>query len=330
MSAISIIIPVYNTEKFINRCIDSILAQTFTNFELLIIDDGSKDGSGRICDGYAANDIRVRVFHKENGGVSSARNLGLEYARNEWIMFVDSDDWLPQNSLEILIQGQEADLIVSGYVLEKEKTKPIVPSCNGIQKGEGLHNFIIKNYQSTFLTAPWAKLYRREIIVLNAISFDLQLKVCEDAIFIATYLLYVDSICIVDKACYVYDTPADFGEKYTGLLAKDMDRTFYLYDVTRKAYDKLNKHLNVTSIKSDCSIIFGLLENAVLRYNHNKEALTRFCLFVNDTYVAEALKKKQQNYIYGLLWISKLRIPYVLYWYMKFAHALHSIVTSFG
>ena len=91
---ISVIVPVYNVEKYLHRCVDSILAQTFNDFELLLIDDGSKDKSGAICDEYAAKDSRVRVFHKENGGVSSARNLGLENAKGDWIIFIDSDDWI--------------------------------------------------------------------------------------------------------------------------------------------------------------------------------------------------------------------------------------------
>ena len=93
---ISVIAPVYNTEKYLPRCIDSILAQTFTDFELLLIDDGSKDNSGAVCDEYASKDERVRVFHKENGGVSSARNVGLDNAKGEWITFVDSDDWIAE------------------------------------------------------------------------------------------------------------------------------------------------------------------------------------------------------------------------------------------
>ena len=90
---ISVIVPVYNVEKYLPRCIDSILSQTFTDFELLLIDDGSPDNCGKICDEYAAKDSRVRVFHKPNGGVSSARNLGLDNARGEWIAFIDSDDF---------------------------------------------------------------------------------------------------------------------------------------------------------------------------------------------------------------------------------------------
>ena len=91
---VSCIIPVYNTEKYLPRCIESVLAQTFVDWEMLLIDDGSTDASGSICDEYAASDSRIRVFHKENGGVSSARNVGLDNMRGEWVTFVDSDDWL--------------------------------------------------------------------------------------------------------------------------------------------------------------------------------------------------------------------------------------------
>ncbi|MEG1313359.1 MAG: glycosyltransferase, partial [Bacilli bacterium] len=91
---LSIIVPVYNVDKYINKCIESILAQTFTDFELLLVNDGSLDSSGSICDEYEKKDSRIKVFHKENGGVSSARNLGLENARGEWIAFVDGDDWI--------------------------------------------------------------------------------------------------------------------------------------------------------------------------------------------------------------------------------------------
>ena len=91
---ISVIIPVYNAESTLRRCVDSVLAQTFTDFECLLINDGSKDKSGEICDEYAIRDSRIKVFHKENGGVSSARNVGLDNATGEWIAFVDSDDWV--------------------------------------------------------------------------------------------------------------------------------------------------------------------------------------------------------------------------------------------
>ena len=99
-SLISVIVPVYNSEQTLHRCIDSILGQTYRNFELLLINDGSKDRSGEICDEYARQDSRVKVFHKENGGVSSARNVGLDNARGDWVTFVDSDDWVGDTYLD--------------------------------------------------------------------------------------------------------------------------------------------------------------------------------------------------------------------------------------
>ena len=97
----SVIVPVYNVESYISKCVDSILACDCHDFELLLVDDGSTDGSGLICDNYGQQDSRVRVFHKQNGGVSSARNLGLEHAGGEWIMFVDSDDWVSDTFFDI-------------------------------------------------------------------------------------------------------------------------------------------------------------------------------------------------------------------------------------
>ena len=111
---ISVIVPVYNTEKYLDRCIQSILAQTYTDFELLLIDDGSTDLSGEICDKYAEQDSRVKVFHKENGGVSSARNLGLDKANGDWVTFVDADDWVTTLYLNNLSDNtNSADFVVS-------------------------------------------------------------------------------------------------------------------------------------------------------------------------------------------------------------------------
>ena len=123
MPKISVIVPVYNTEKYLHRCVDSILAQTFTDFELLLIDDGSTDSSGAICDEYAQKDSRVRVFHKENGGASSARNLGLDNATGEWITFCDSDDfvysyWL--SNFDVDKNGRTYDIICQGIECSKK------------------------------------------------------------------------------------------------------------------------------------------------------------------------------------------------------------------
>src|SRR5690606_27364966 len=118
MPKVSVIIPVYNAEKYLRECLDSVLAQTFTDFEVLLINDGSTDASGKICDEYAEKDSRIKVFHKENGGVSSARNLGLDNAKGEWISFVDSDDTIEQETLATLaneVKDLDIDGVIFGY-----------------------------------------------------------------------------------------------------------------------------------------------------------------------------------------------------------------------
>ena len=125
-SFVSIIVPVYNTEPFLSRCLDSILCQSFTDFELLLIDDGSTDGSGAICDDYAERDSRIRVFHKENGGVSSARNLGIDNSKGEWLYFADSDDELLPNGLQTLVNciDEDVDVVMGGYEKFNENGAP--------------------------------------------------------------------------------------------------------------------------------------------------------------------------------------------------------------
>ena len=99
---ISVIVPVYNVEKYLNKCIDSIINQTYKNLEIILVDDGSQDSSGKICDEYTKKDNRIKVIHKENGGVSSARNIGLNNATGEWIAFIDADDWVDEEYLQTL------------------------------------------------------------------------------------------------------------------------------------------------------------------------------------------------------------------------------------
>ena len=118
---ISIIVPVYNTEPYLPQCLDSILAQTYTDLEILLIDDGSTDRCGEICNQYAARDPRIRVFHTENRGLSAARNLGLDQAKGDYIGFVDSDDWIEPDMYEVLLQKAEetkADIVECGVYLE--------------------------------------------------------------------------------------------------------------------------------------------------------------------------------------------------------------------
>lgn len=204
---VSIIVPVYNAEKYLNRCIDSILSQTMTDFELLLIDDGSKDNSGRICDEYAEKDARVRVFHKPNGGVSSARNLGLDNAKGKWITFVDADDRCSCDYLEHLLSkvDDDTDLIISYAV--------ICDSMVGGEKAEVYPEYRVNetNFERLFVdsdmhwhTSPWAKLYRANIIYENGIRFNEMMHIGEDADFLFSFMLITDKIYVTSGTDYYY------------------------------------------------------------------------------------------------------------------------------
>lgn len=202
---VSIIVPVYNAEKYLNRCIDSILSQTMTDFELLLIDDGSKDNSGRICDEYAEKDARVRVFHKPNGGVSSARNLGLDNAKGKWITFVDADDRCSCNYLEHLLSkvDDDTDLIISYAVI-----------CDSTgEKAEVYPEYKVNatNFERLFVdsdmhwhTSPWAKLYRASIIYENSLRFNEMMHIGEDADFLFSFMLITDKIYVSSDTNYYY------------------------------------------------------------------------------------------------------------------------------
>lgn len=190
---ISIIIPVYNVAKYLSRCLDSVLIQSFGDFEVLLIDDGSTDYSGAICDEYATRDMRIRVFHKENGGVSSARNLGIDNANGEWLYFVDADDELFFDSLSILADGlsDSVDMVVAGYEEYDEDGNCIygesirtIETWNSPQALMDLYVAKYNKYQGYL----WNRLLRKSVIDENKLRFDPFISIKEDTLYIAQYL----------------------------------------------------------------------------------------------------------------------------------------------
>ena len=207
---ISVIIPVYNTEMYLRRCIDSVLTQSYKDFELLLIDDGSKDSSGTICDEYAAQDARVRVFHKENGGVSSARNVGLDHAQGEWVTFVDSDDYIEENFLRSFEGNLDADLVVGNMIICEVGKSPrginahIVPG-----KYSPIQSVLKGNLTNHAFCAPWGKLFRKDCI--GDLHFDVGMTICEDTKFVYNYIAKAKNMRILsaDEAThYVYMYPS--------------------------------------------------------------------------------------------------------------------------
>lgn len=202
---ISVIVPVYNAEKWLRRCVGSILAQTYTDFELLLINDGSTDDSGVICDEYAGKNSRIRVFHKPNGGVSSARNLGLDNARGEWITFVDSDDWVELEYLECLLSNVGgAELSICDFVIRGSDEVWPDKIETGLISKDKLAAFYTETYPYCHLTAPWIKLYKKSIIEENNIRFKEDISTLEDTIFVLEYLRWVENITCSNRKLYNY------------------------------------------------------------------------------------------------------------------------------
>lgn len=208
MPKISVIVPVYKAENTLHRCVDSILAQTFTDFELLLIDDGSPDRSGAICDEYEEKDPRVKVFHKPNGGVSSARNLGLDNAEGEWISFVDSDDWIDHDYLYELFKGTTCDLSICNYKIEDSSIKWEFELHNGIQNtGDITELFSSGGFQGCAFMGPVCKLFNRQILKANNIQFIDNIDSGEDSIFSMEYFCHIVNYYGINKKLYHYWHP---------------------------------------------------------------------------------------------------------------------------
>lgn len=201
---ISVIVPVFNTEQYLSRCVDSILCQSFTSFELLLVDDGSTDGSGSICDTYLVKDNRVRVFHKKNSGASSARNKGIFEARGVYLTFVDSDDLVNECYLEHLMNG-DSDLVITGVrhfwgdyldVKAPKSEKHI-----SMREMPSHWNHPEMNYLYCY---PVAKRYRTDLIKENNLWFDENLFYQEDLCFVLSYMIHIDEFLELPYADYEY------------------------------------------------------------------------------------------------------------------------------
>ena len=163
MPTISVLIPVYKVEKYLPRCIDSVLAQSFTDWEMILVDDGSPDRSGMICDDYAARDSRIRVIHKKNTGLYGARNAGLDCARGDWIAFVDSDDWLHRDYLKALLSGttEDTDVVLCGCLTSDEGALPYAAEEEPCFR-EVSFQAVKRDHNAA--TRVWGRLYRRQTI----------------------------------------------------------------------------------------------------------------------------------------------------------------------
>lgn len=208
MCKISVITPVYKVEKYLNKCIDSILAQTFTDFELFIVDDGSPDLCGEISDEYEKKDSRVHVIHKENGGAPSARNTGIEKATGDFFYFPDSDDWIEPNYLQELYDlaiRTDAQLVISGYVMEYFENNKTQSYSVSVEEKTFLNQKEVRNhlhhyFDNMMMAVPWNKLYRADYVRENNLRFP-NMK-WDDLHFNMDVIMDIDKVAISSSVGY--------------------------------------------------------------------------------------------------------------------------------
>lgn len=263
MTKISVVVPIYKVEKYLNRCVDSILHQTFRDLEILLVDDGSPDNCGKICDIYAQKDSRVQVIHKENGGLSSARNAGIEAASGEYLAFVDSDDWLDLDMLEILYTAAcryDAQIAECSYRRiyqdHVEEETPCTGACimaTPVEALEGMYDW------RNFKPVAWNKLYHRSTIKGERYPIG---RLHEDEFTTYRFVWNARKLVFVDVSKYNYDCSRTDSITTQQFRESHLDACFAF----RERVDFLREHgvvqLERKAIDSYCWVLFDRLYKA--------------------------------------------------------------------
>lgn len=235
---ISIIVPIYNSEKTIKKCIDSVIQQTNQNWELILINDGSIDNSEQICLEYEKEDERIKFLTQENQGVSVARNKGLDIVTGDYIMFLDSDDYLEAVAIEIfnkvISENLNVDLIMCGYynVRNEEKNKVHMNSCK-LQNNIDVIKKMSTRTNFNFLRPPHEKLFKSKIIKDQNIRFDVNMDLCEDLCFVLEYLKYVNNCVIIEDCLF------DIVVRQGSLSRSNRDNIMEIIEKMQNKYNEL-------------------------------------------------------------------------------------------
>lgn len=301
---ISVIVPIYRVEEYLPQCIESILAQTFTDFELLLIDDGSPDCCGKICEEYALKDMRIRVFHQENAGVSIARNKGLTEALGKYIMFVDSDDYVLPGYIQDLfneLPAKEVGVVIGSVIklYPDGRMKPCdLPNLNLSSKDKYR---VLTELTDKNIGYPHSKLYRMDVIKKHQLSFLSTVSLLEDLFFLLDYIQYADFVLVRNISNYVYRV--GHSTNTLSICSKPLDEE---YRVFQNYYRRIVCYQQKYCIQSDeLKIVYGELKiffhrTMIALYTHEHAQGHSFRMRLSF------LKKVTINY---LDWIIKDFVP---------------------
>lgn len=310
MYKISVIVPIYNSEKYISKCIESILKQSYSNFELILVDDGSLDNSLFICKNYE-RDKRVKIIQQDNQGVSKARNIGISIATGEWITFIDSDDEIEENMLDTMVQelkDEEIDFIFTGfkkfYFSEKGLKKQEKYSCNSkIMYIKDFFNNISLYLENCLLQGPCEKLFKKEILNKYNIFFPEDMSYGEDTYFVYDYLKYINKISCINQMFYhynVYEKKDSLNSIFrkdkfeiTILLNNKLKNLLNNYLEYQKIEQIFNNNLYISYInfcnelcKSNKDKSFKI---SILKDLNNKDIVKKFCKSIKEKRIQDKI-----------------------------------------
>lgn len=278
---VSVIIPIYNAEKFLEKCIDSVIKQTFDQYELILVNDGSIDDSPKICQHYSTLDERIVLVHQENKGVSSARNKGIKISKGKYITFIDSDDVIDNDFLKDsvnCVEHYQSDLYVSGIFMENWASDKLLNSIeykirkSKVMTTKTLFEKMEIDYPFICINGPWCKLYKKSIIKKYNLLFDESMVCGEDTIFNLNYLKLANNIIFSEKSYYHYRRINELS--LFSRLHKDT------YEIHTKVYDKMRDLLiylevNEDSINNFENLYFTLLIGGIHEFYSFKSQTTR-------------------------------------------------------
>lgn len=273
----TVIVPVYNTEKTLGRCLESLLQQTFVDFELVIVNDGSTDTSGAICEEYAKKDKRIKVIHKKNGGASSARNLGLGNAVGEWVTFCDSDDFVYADWLKSFADNCEnVDLVAQGIRFDKTQISNITNNSDDVCLSFSgcVREYALLAFNNQIFGYTVNKCFKRNLIEQENLRFNESYVLREDEDFVLKYLRLCEYVVSCQYVGYHYYIP-NFQNKYVSYI-NDFDLCDSLFKSSLRLYeDDFNEH-----IREYLNLYTGVFVKTISR-NNVKELLKRYRTAVN-------------------------------------------------
>lgn len=313
MPQISVIVPVYKIEKYINRCVDSIIDQTITDFELILVDDGSPDNCGKICDEYAAKDKRIIVIHQKNGGLSAARNAGIDIARGRYIYFLDGDDYISNELLSCVLSkmDQGLDLVVFQYKFVTEGDAVIgssryKPQSFIIDSEQKRVSFLIQDLmQGELGWNAWSRVYRRSIIDEHNLRFADNNKIfAEDLYFTLCYCVFANKIDVIGDCLYYYVQRTDsiMYEQFSVLNAGRMN------ELGKEVLSFFQKErVSSSLVKVFPVIYYYIMQNVIERYWWKNGLSLRQ---LRDELVSDISDFSfYSNQMKKLRWCSKYMIP---------------------